>query len=100
MTNPFIKKNFDRQFLFNKKQENTEKKEQKEFLLSELQYKILICMREHPYMTQVGIANKLGICPIRLNYHLKRIKQNNPELEKEIKLFDKRKKLKRFKFLL
>lgn len=69
-------------------------KYKKDYLLSEIQFKILKIIREHPYKTQKKYGELVGISQPQISHHIKQIIKNNPELKWDLKKNDMRVKYK------
>jgi DNA-binding MarR family transcriptional regulator len=72
-------------------------KNKKNYVLTEIQFKILKCYRENKQLTQSQVAEKLGIPQNKVSYNLSKIQNNNPELAQEIMSYDKRTKYRIFR---
>jgi DNA-binding CsgD family transcriptional regulator len=74
-----------------------EEKAKKNLLLTEVQYNILKLYRQNKNLTQREVGKMLNLPQNKISYHLKMIRRNNPELQKELMKLDKRSKYKIFR---
>jgi hypothetical protein len=82
---------------FEKQRQKAVEDNKKDYLLSEIQYKILLLMREHRDWNQTQIANELRILQPVVSKNMRLIAKNNPDLKFEIETFNKARKYKYYR---